>query len=122
MFASVAQFGQEIAMGAGRLFLVGRSVQAVWLINAKPAQGPRWLWGLRWPGLCSLTVPESSVVTFGGRGAARVSDAFIRFENVGLRYGVGPEVLRDVSFEVGPKSFQFLTGPSGAGKTTLIRL
>jgi cell division transport system ATP-binding protein len=51
-----------------------------------------------------------------------VSDALIRFENVGLRYGVGPEVLRDLTFEIGPKSFQFLTGPSGAGKTTLIRL
>ncbi len=46
----------------------------------------------------------------------------IRFENVGLRYGTGPEILRDLSFEVGPKSFQFLTGPSGAGKTSLIRL
>jgi cell division transport system ATP-binding protein len=41
---------------------------------------------------------------------------------VGLRYGVGPEILRDISFNIGPKSFQFLTGPSGAGKTTLIRL
>jgi cell division transport system ATP-binding protein len=46
----------------------------------------------------------------------------IRFENVGLRYGMGPEVLRDLSFQIAPKSFQFLTGPSGAGKTTLIRL
>ena len=46
----------------------------------------------------------------------------IRFENVGLRYGVGPEILRDLSFEIEPQSFQFLTGPSGAGKTTLIRL
>ena len=46
----------------------------------------------------------------------------IRFENVGLRYGVGPEILRDLSFEIRPRSFQFLTGPSGAGKTTLIRL
>ena len=46
----------------------------------------------------------------------------IRFENVGLRYGVGPEILRDLSFHIAPKSFQFLTGPSGAGKTTLIRL
>ena len=46
----------------------------------------------------------------------------IRFENVGLRYGVGPEVLRDLSFEIVPNSFQFLTGPSGAGKTSLIRL
>ena len=46
----------------------------------------------------------------------------IRFENVGLRYGVGPEILRDLSFEIRPRSFQFLTGPSGAGKTSLIRL
>ncbi len=46
----------------------------------------------------------------------------IRFENVGLRYGMGPEVLRDLSLEIAPRSFQFLTGPSGAGKTTLMRL
>jgi cell division transport system ATP-binding protein len=46
----------------------------------------------------------------------------IRFENVGLRYGMGPEILRDVSFDIGPKTFQFLTGPSGAGKTSLLRL
>jgi cell division transport system ATP-binding protein len=46
----------------------------------------------------------------------------IRFENVGLRYSMGPEVLRDLSFEIGPGSFQFLTGPSGAGKTSLLRL
>jgi cell division transport system ATP-binding protein len=46
----------------------------------------------------------------------------IRFENVGLRYGFGPEVLRDVSFNVDTSSFQFLTGPSGAGKTTLLRM
>jgi cell division transport system ATP-binding protein len=46
----------------------------------------------------------------------------VRFENVGLRYGLGPEVLRDLSFGVEPHSFQFLTGPSGAGKTSLLRL
>ncbi|MHA1157127.1 MAG: cell division ATP-binding protein FtsE [Alphaproteobacteria bacterium] len=46
----------------------------------------------------------------------------IRFDNVGLRYGVGPEVLRDIDFHIAPQSFQFLTGPSGAGKTTLIRM
>ena len=48
--------------------------------------------------------------------------ALIRFENVGLRYGMGPEILRDLSFRVAARSFQFLTGPSGAGKTTLMRL
>jgi cell division transport system ATP-binding protein len=46
----------------------------------------------------------------------------VRFENVGLRYGLGPEILRDLSFEIPAHSFQFLTGPSGAGKTSLLRL
>ena len=46
----------------------------------------------------------------------------VRFENVGLRYDAGSEVLMDLSFAVEPQSFQFLTGPSGAGKTTLLRL
>ncbi|MFD2236677.1 cell division ATP-binding protein FtsE [Aureimonas populi] len=46
----------------------------------------------------------------------------IRFENVGLRYDMGPEVLRDLTFEIGRQSFQFLTGPSGAGKTSLLRM
>jgi len=48
--------------------------------------------------------------------------AVISFENVGLRYGMGPEILRDISFQIPARSFQFLSGPSGAGKTTLLRL
>jgi cell division transport system ATP-binding protein len=46
----------------------------------------------------------------------------IRFENVGMRYGMGPEVLRDISFHLRPGSFHFLTGPSGAGKSSLLKL
>jgi len=46
----------------------------------------------------------------------------IRFENVGMRYGLGTEVLRDASFAIAPGSFQYVTGPSGAGKTTLLKL
>ena len=46
----------------------------------------------------------------------------VRFENVGLRYGLGPEILSDLTFRIEPNSFQFLTGPSGAGKTSLLRL
>ncbi|HET7334886.1 MAG TPA: cell division ATP-binding protein FtsE [Rhizomicrobium sp.] len=46
----------------------------------------------------------------------------VRFENVGMRYGPGPEVLRDVTFQLEAGSFTFLTGPSGAGKTTLLKL
>jgi cell division transport system ATP-binding protein len=46
----------------------------------------------------------------------------IRFEHVGLRYGIGPEVLTDINFTLAPGSFHFLTGPSGAGKTSLMSL
>ena len=46
----------------------------------------------------------------------------VRFENVGMRYGAGPEILRDVSFTLEPGSFTFVTGPSGAGKSTLLKL
>ncbi|AOO84106.1 cell division ATP-binding protein FtsE [Bosea vaviloviae] len=56
------------------------------------------------------------------RNAARRDGGLVRFENVGLRYGMGPEVLKDINFSIAPRSFQYLTGPSGAGKTTLIRL
>ena len=50
------------------------------------------------------------------------NDSIIRFENVGLRYGLGPEVLQDITFELLPASFHFLVGPSGAGKSSLLRL
>lgn len=46
----------------------------------------------------------------------------VRFENVGLRYGIGAEVLRDVSFTLESGSLHFLTGPSGAGKSSLLKL
>jgi cell division transport system ATP-binding protein len=46
----------------------------------------------------------------------------VRFENVGLRYGMGAEILKDISFAIEPRSFELLNGPSGAGKTTLLRL
>ncbi|MCC2098936.1 MAG: ATP-binding cassette domain-containing protein, partial [Hyphomicrobiales bacterium] len=35
---------------------------------------------------------------------------------------MGPETLQDITFTIEPQSFQFLTGPSGAGKTSLLRL
>jgi cell division transport system ATP-binding protein len=50
------------------------------------------------------------------------ADEVVRFQSVGMRYGLGPEVLRDISFGLRAGSFHFLTGPSGAGKSTLLRL
>ena len=46
----------------------------------------------------------------------------VKFDNVGLRYGTDPEVLSDLSFTLFPGSFYFLTGASGAGKTSLLKL
>ena len=46
----------------------------------------------------------------------------VRFENVGLRYGLGPEILCDLTFELESGSFHFLVGPSGAGKSSLLQL
>ena len=48
--------------------------------------------------------------------------AIVEFDSVGLRYGTGAEVLRDLDFQLGRGSFYFLTGPSGAGKTSLLKL
>jgi len=52
----------------------------------------------------------------GGEGT------IVQFDNVGLRYGIEREVLSDVSFTLHPGGFYFLTGASGAGKTSLLRL
>ena len=46
----------------------------------------------------------------------------VQFENVGLRYGSGDETLSDLSFALAGGAFYFLTGASGAGKTSLLRL
>lgn len=55
----------------------------------------------------------------------------LRFDAVGLRYGRsggrsgtpdGPEVLRDITFSLRAGAFCWLMGPSGAGKTSLLRL
>lgn len=50
----------------------------------------------------------------------------IRFTHVGLRYGKSPGTesvaLDDIDFEIPEGGFRWLTGPSGAGKTSLLKL
>jgi cell division transport system ATP-binding protein len=46
----------------------------------------------------------------------------VQLENVTLRYGEGPEILKHVSFGLAPGDLRFLSGKSGAGKSTLLRL
>jgi len=50
-------------------------------------------------------------------------ESIVQFDNVGLRYGTGnKETLSDLSFTLFPGRFYFLTGASGAGKTSLLKL
>ena len=46
----------------------------------------------------------------------------IRFFNVTKRYANGVEALRGLKLHVPASSFIYLTGPSGAGKTTFLKL
>ncbi len=65
-------------------------------------------------------------MTVAGRGKSASVGADLgeiaQFDNVGLRYGTDREVLSDISFTLYKGSFYFLTGASGAGKSSLLRL
>ncbi|MFK7866535.1 MAG: cell division ATP-binding protein FtsE [Alphaproteobacteria bacterium] len=53
---------------------------------------------------------------------ASAPDPVAKLERVGLRYGSGPEILHDISLTLNPGAFYFLTGESGAGKSSLLRM
>lgn len=55
-------------------------------------------------------------------GAVDAETAVVRFDDVSMRYGRAPETLKDLTFSLAPGSFHFVTGASGAGKTSLLKL
>ena len=46
----------------------------------------------------------------------------ISLDKVMVHYGNGVPILKNISLKLSKKSFYFLTGASGAGKSTFIRL
>jgi cell division transport system ATP-binding protein len=69
-----------------------------------------------------MSDPMSTQASESPAEQTSAADPVVRFQNVGLRYGRAPEVLKDVSFTMAPGSFHFLTGASGAGKSSLLKL
>ena len=51
-----------------------------------------------------------------------LSPYIAEFNGVSLRYNKGPEILKDINFQLKPRTFYFMTGESGAGKTSLLSL
>src|ERR1700759_1757737 len=54
--------------------------------------------------------------------APRAAEDVVRFDGVSMRYGRGSDILTDLNFSLAPGSFHFVTGSSGAGKTSLVKL
>lgn len=86
--------------------------------------GGLWLFSTPKPRYRAPTDAQASHLSRSARvlPMSAADDEVVRFDNVGLRYGADREVLSNVSFTLFPGSFYFLTGASGAGKTSLLRL
>ncbi len=52
----------------------------------------------------------------------KLSTPIAEFNGVSFKYPTGPDVLKDIQLVLQPGSFYFMTGESGAGKTSLLSL
>lgn len=74
-------------------------------------------------GFCSKQISEVlNIVAMVRKKNAGFTGDTVDLDGVTLRYDAGRDVLNSVSLKLPQKSFYFLTGPSGAGKTSLLSL
>lgn len=51
-----------------------------------------------------------------------MSDCIAQLKGLGHQYEEGPEIFKGVTFNIEKGSFHFLTGPSGSGKSSLLKI
>jgi len=56
------------------------------------------------------------------KGISLVSEVIAQLTAVGHQYEEGPEIFKGVTFNIEKGSFHFLTGPSGSGKSSLLKI
>src|SRR5580700_9923222 len=88
--------------------------------NAAPVPGFKGSMPGAWtslPVVCQFAASASGCGA--GLGSPATERAVVRLEHIGKRWDDGAELLHDISLALAPGDFCFLTGASGAGKTTL---
>jgi ABC-type multidrug transport system fused ATPase/permease subunit len=64
----------------------------------------------------------ADIKTEEGAAALERCEGAVSFENVSFGYSNGVPVLKNISFDVKPGQYVALVGPSGVGKTTVVKL
>ena len=81
-----------------------------------------WRWRRAWSDNTLLVAPCLADTGLWGSLAESGFVPVIRFHDVTMRYPAGHEALRSVNLRVPPGQMVFITGHSGAGKSTMLRL
>ncbi len=73
------------------------------------------------PEVLDATMAPQTAARASANASAAAGAAVLRVQDLKVSYTAGKEILKGISFDVGPEEFVAIIGPSGAGKSTLIR-
>ena len=106
--ASVVAILTSFALMMGGMSQVLRGAVAVWLLRSS------WMY--------ARPLLEAAPESAAGLTDPGALNGALEFSSVGFGYEGGPPVLSDVSFRAEPGEMIAIVGPSGGGKSTLVRL